>query len=153
MTIESSFTIELTRQKEFEFLVKFDWPNVAHLLLDEPPPLGHAEGPNASRVLAAAVANCLSASLLFCFSKAKVDVSDMRTKARVDLGRSDKGRLRVANIHVDIAMDSASTEQQRFARCAHLFEDFCVVTESVRHGIPVDVSVTVNGMPMPRKAE
>jgi len=31
----------------------------------------------------------------------------------------------------------------RLERCASLFEDFCVVTESVRKGIPVNVSVTM----------
>jgi hypothetical protein len=27
------------------------------------------------------------------------------------------------------------------ARCLEIFEDFCIVTESVRHGIPVAVEV------------
>jgi hypothetical protein len=27
------------------------------------------------------------------------------------------------------------------ARCERLFEDYCIVTESVRHGIDVNVSV------------
>ncbi len=35
-----SFTLELERLHVDEFRVKFDWPQVEELLLDEPVPLG-----------------------------------------------------------------------------------------------------------------
>ncbi len=39
------------------------------LVTDEPAPLGGAAGPNPSRLLGAAVANCLAASLPFAMRK------------------------------------------------------------------------------------
>jgi hypothetical protein len=31
------------------------------------------------------------------------------------------------------------------ARCLSLFEDSCVVTQTVRHGVPVDVAAEMSG--------
>lgn len=59
MNEKLSFQLELEQQSDYEFRVKFDWPGVDELLLDEPEPLGHAAGPNAARLIGAAVANCL----------------------------------------------------------------------------------------------
>ena len=56
----------------YRFKVDFQGTNSGGLVMDEPAPLGGLEGPNASRVLAASIANCLSASLLICLNKSKV---------------------------------------------------------------------------------
>ena len=67
-----TFGLELEQQEGFEFRVRFDWPGVQELLLDEPEPLGRRRG---------------------------------------------------------------------LERGLEQFEDFCVVTQSIRAGIPVNVSV------------
>jgi len=66
-------------EQDFDFRVKFDWPDNPDLLLDEPEPLGKRHGPNAARLVAAAVGNCLSASLVFCLrSKFKQNPGPLR---------------------------------------------------------------------------
>ena len=75
-------TVTMALQDGYRFLVDFQQEGVPGLLLDEPEPLGEGRGPNAARVLAAAVGNCLSASALFCLRKARVDVRGMRTTAQ-----------------------------------------------------------------------
>jgi hypothetical protein len=43
---------------------------------------------------------------------------------------------------------------QHLERCMVQFEDFCVVTESIRHGIPVDVEVVyANGRSLHARRE
>jgi uncharacterized OsmC-like protein len=69
-THQFSFTVE--QQEDYAFLIRFD-QDIPPLLADEPPPLGQGAGPNPSRLLAASVANCLSASLLFALRKFKND--------------------------------------------------------------------------------
>ena len=71
-SIASRFSVRVEQVEGFEFLVKFDKEQFAPLRLDEPPPLGHDVAPNAARILAAAVGNCLSASLVFCLKKSNV---------------------------------------------------------------------------------
>jgi organic hydroperoxide reductase OsmC/OhrA len=136
------FSVELEQQEGFEFRVRFDWPDVPELLLDEPEPLGRRAGPNAARLVAAAVANCLSASLVFCLrSKFKQDPGPVRAMATGRLERNEKGRYRIAGIDVVLSISEKFGDMPHQERCLEQFEDFCVVTQSIRAGIPVSVSV------------
>ncbi len=140
---DDAVAVELTLEDGYRFQADFLQPGVPPLLLDEPAPLGEGSGPNAARLLAAAVGNCLSASALFCMRKARVSVTGMRTRARARLARNEAGRMRIAGIEVSIEADVADEDQARSARCLDLFEDFCLVTESVRAGVPVEVDVDI----------
>ena len=113
------------------------------LLMDEPAPLGDGSGPNAAAVLGAAVANCLSASLLFCLRKARIDVRNLGADVEVTTSRNERGRLRVSAMRVQLHPELAPGNEGRVERCLELFEDFCVVTEAVRGGIEVDVTVGI----------
>lgn len=134
-------TVTMALQDGYRFLVDFQQEGVAGLLLDEPEPLGEGRGPNAASTLAAAVGNCLSASALFCLRKARVDVRGMRTIVQASLVRTERGRLRVGAIRVRIRPEVAAADLGRIGRCVALFEDFCVVTQSVRDGLDVAVEV------------
>jgi organic hydroperoxide reductase OsmC/OhrA len=136
------FSVELEQQEGFEFRVRFDWPGVAELTLDEPEPLGRRAGPNAARLVAAAVANCLSASLVFCLrSKFKQNPGPVRAMASGRLERNERGHYRIAGIDVTLSMAEKFGDMAHQERCLEQFEDFCMVTQSIRAGIPVSVSV------------
>jgi organic hydroperoxide reductase OsmC/OhrA len=142
MTEATGFTIHLEQEEGFDFRVKFDWPDNADLLLDEPEPLGKRHGPNAARLVAAAVGNCLSASLVFCLrSKFKENPGPLRASVTGQLARNERGRIRIGGLRVRIELAEDASTLQHLDRCMAQFEDFCVVTESIRHGIPVDVEV------------
>ena len=61
---ESSIQITLRQQQDYRFEVDFG-DGIAVLQADEPAPLGSGQGPSPVQLLAAAVGNCLSDSLLF----------------------------------------------------------------------------------------
>lgn len=143
MTDEREFTLTLRRGEGFEFDTEFDGEKMSNLLFDEPPPLGEDEGPNAARVLGAAVGNCLSASLLFCLEKARVNVEGMETEVRGKIVRNERGRFRVGSVAVRILTEIPPEDQPRVDRCLKVFEDFCIVSASVRQGIRIDVEVDV----------
>lgn len=121
--------------------MKFDWGDVPELGLDSAAPLGGATGPDAERLLAAAVGNCLSASLVFCMRKFRQAPGNLRTQVTGKLARNDEGRLRIGGLEVAIRLSDPVGSIHHFDRCAQQFEDFCTVTESIRQGIPVNVRV------------
>ena len=143
MSEAGRFTISMEQLDDYQFNVKFDLPKAADVLMDEPPPLGERAGPNASRMLAAAAANCLSASLLFCLTKTmdEVPANALKTEATCKLVRDEKKRLRVGGMEVRLMIDEQLEQSPRLKRCMELFEDFCVVSASIRRGIPIQVTV------------
>jgi organic hydroperoxide reductase OsmC/OhrA len=141
MSEEGRFKIHLEQQEGFQINVAFDWKRAADLLMDEPPPLGEQKGPNASRLLAAAAANCLSASLLYCVFKEEPPDNCLRAEAICVMVRNEKKRLRVGRMEITLILDDVVTQSPRFARCKDLFEDFCVVSASIRQGIPMRVTL------------
>lgn len=127
---------------DFEFRVQFDKSEFPELTLDEPPPLGQDKGPNATRMLAAAIGNCLAASLMFCLQRSKLVVDSLRAEVTPTTTRNEEGRWRVHHVDVKILIKTAENDPKRFQRCVEIFEKYCIVTASVRQGIPVNVKVS-----------
>lgn len=135
------FSISLDSIQDFEFRVKFNETQLPDLLMDEPPPVGHDKGPNPSRILASAVGGCLSASLLFCAQKLRLGMTGLHADVKVTHTRNEKGRLRIGKIDVAITPRIEEPDEQKLRRCLELFEEYCVVTQSVRNGLEVSVHV------------
>jgi uncharacterized OsmC-like protein len=147
------FTIHLEQEDDYAFRVKFDLKKAQDIIMDEPPPLGERNGPNASRMLAAAAANCLSASLMFCLAKEDVPAQNVQTEVTCTMIRNEKKRLRIGRLDVRITAGEALLGSKKLDRCMTLFEDFCVVTASIRQGIPVGVEVVNSAGELLHKAE
>jgi len=139
---ERDFSVSVRRQERFRFEVDFGLDGVGPLYMDEPEPVGGDSGPNASKVLAAAMGNCLTASLLFCLQKARAEVGDIETKVDGVIRRNGKGRWRIVEINVEISPEVGEEYDSQYERCLGLFEEFCVVSKSVEKGIPLNVKVS-----------
>ncbi|MFX0197040.1 MAG: OsmC family protein [Candidatus Hodarchaeota archaeon] len=142
-TEKKEFTIDLNLIENFQFNVKFDM-DVPDLLLDEPADAGgDGKGPNASRLIGTAVGNCLSASLLFCLRKARVNITGIRTIVKGIIARNAEGYWRIQQFEVNIRPSLRDSEKSSgFERCKGVFENYCIATESIRQGIPVNVTIT-----------
>jgi len=124
----------------YRFRVEFDVDGMPNLIVDELKPIGQGSGPNPTRLLSAAVGNCLSSSLLYCLGKAHVRVKNLETTVETNIVRNEEGRLRVKNLGVQIHLDVEDEDKVRVPRCLEIFEDYCTVTSSVRKGIAVNVN-------------
>lgn len=140
MQEDTAVVIQLHQRQDYRFEVRFQSGGPT-LLTDAPAPLGAAAGPNAEELLLAAVADCLSASLLFSLRKYKNVAVALRSQARATLARNEQGRLRVAAIEVEIDLGAPAASFKLLERALDQFEDFCVVSQSVRAGIPLQVRV------------
>ena len=137
----SEFRIQLVQKDGYAFEARMDEEKYAPIAMDEPPPLGVDGAPNPARVLAAAIGDCLSASLVFCLAKKGVKLTHgLVSTVDVEIVRTPEKRLRIGHVSVRITappeVDPAALEE-----CLPLFEDFCTVTASVRRGIAVAVAV------------
>ncbi len=139
--MSDTFEIHLERIAGYQFRADFGSADIAALIVDEPPPLGAGSGPNPARLLAVAVGNCLSASLIFCLSKSRAEIGSVQTSVTGTFVRNERNRLRIGGLFVAIEIDVPETDSAKLERCLQMFEDYCVVTASVRQGIDMTVSV------------
>ena len=126
----------------YRFDITFDELSGVELHMDEPKPIGMSEGPSAAMMLSSAIGHCLTSSLMFCMEKSRGNVKDIGADVETSLTRNDKGRWRVAGIKVNMKVDVNDIDKEKLERCKSIFEDFCIVTASVREGIKVDVEIS-----------
>lgn len=141
MSENQEIRVTLEQLEDYAFRVQFDGESMAALETDEAPPLGAGQGPNPSRLLLAAIANCLCASLLFALRKFHNRPQALQAIATARLERNVEGRWRIPRASVELQLGEAAESHQQLERILAQFEQFCVVTQSVRQGIEVDVSI------------
>lgn len=141
MSEDKMIRVSLEQQGNYSFLVHFDEAQIDDLLTDEPEPLGNGAGPNPARLLLAALANCLSASLLFALRKFHNQPGRLRAEATARMERNAAGHWRIPKAWVELHLAEGADQHQQLPRILEQFENFCIVTQSVREGIEVAVTV------------
>jgi uncharacterized OsmC-like protein len=132
--------VSLSQQQDYQFKVAFEG-DVPTLLADEPAPMGQGLGPSPVQLLAAAVGNCLSDSLLFALRKFKQQPEPLSCQVRAEVGRNSEGRVRVLAMTAELKLGVPADQLQHLDRVLTQFESFCTVTQSVGQGIPITVHV------------
>ncbi|MDH5204418.1 MAG: OsmC family protein [Hylemonella sp.] len=137
---EGRVQVRLQQQQDYQFQIEFG-PGVPTLLGDEPVPLGQGQGPSPVQLLAAAVGNCLSDSLLFALRKYKQAPEPLSCEVSAQVGRNAEGRLRVLALQARLNLGVVGDTLQHLDRVLAQFEAFCTVTQSVGQGIPITIEV------------
>jgi len=137
---ESTVSVQLRQRQDYQFDVDFGG-QVPPLLADEPAPLGTGLGPSPVQLLAAAVGNCLSDSLLFALRKFKQSPEPIHCDVHAEVGRNAQGRLRVLQMRAVLTLGVPAASLQHLDRVLDQFETYCTVTQSVGQGISVAIEV------------
>jgi uncharacterized OsmC-like protein/ketosteroid isomerase-like protein len=140
MVPEDIQTVTLSHVGNYQFLIDFGM--IAPLQSDEPHPIGQGQGPSPEQLLAASIANCLCASLFFALTKYRQPADGLKADVAISTLRNERGRLRIRAVNVDIVLPMESQKEEQISRALSQFEDFCTVSESVKRGIPVNVSIS-----------
>jgi uncharacterized OsmC-like protein len=135
---ETEFRVEVERVSGYDFIVRFK-EGMESVMMSEPRPLGSGEHPHAGHMLAAAMGHCMSASLLYCFERSRVEAGPMKAEILTKVERNDNGRLRLTKIC--LKLEPEVDDMERAKRCIAVFKDYCIVTQSVREGIDIEVEV------------
>ena len=141
MSENDSIRLVLEQEGPYAFRIEFDGTTLEALHTDEPAPLGAGAGPNPSALLLAGVANCLAASLVFALRKFKNTPGPIRAEITANKERNAEGRWRIPRAQVVITLADKAASLEHFERVLEQFEQFCIVTQSVRDGIEVDVAI------------
>jgi len=139
--LSESILTKLELLEGYRFKAGFDVGGVPSLFVDEMKPTGEGLGPNPSRLLSTAVGHCLSSSLLYCLSKARVKVKKLDTTVKANIERNKEGYLRIAGLDVQIHLEVNEEDRLKVPRCLDIFENYCTVTQSIREGIEVKVNI------------
>jgi uncharacterized OsmC-like protein len=141
MTDAPDLRILLEQEGPYAFRVNFEGTDLAALHTDEPAPLGAGGGPNPSAILLTGIANCLAASLLFALRKFKNAPGPIRAEIVARKERNAEGRWRIPRAEVTIQLSDKAADLEHFDRVIAQFEQFCIVTQSVREGVDVAVRI------------
>ena len=133
--------IVLEQEGPYAFKVRFEGTDLAPLHTDEPAPLGAGSGPNPSALLLSGIANCLSASLVFALRKFRNEPAPIRAEITARRERNAAGRWRIPRAEVVLHLADKAADLEHFDRVLAQFEQFCIVTQSVREGIDVGVRI------------
>jgi uncharacterized OsmC-like protein len=132
--------VSLRQKQDYQFDIDFG-PGMPGLVGDEPAPLGAGAGPSPVQLLAAAVGNCLSDSLLFALRKFKQAPEPIACDVTAEVGRNPEGRLRVLSLHAVLTLGVAAAKLEHLDRVLSQFESYCTVTQSVGQGIAIELEV------------
>ena len=137
---ESSIQVQLKQKQDYQFDIHFG-EQVPVLMGDEPAPVGAGQGPSPVQLLAAAVGNCLSDSLLFALRKFKQSPEPLACDVQDEVGRNAEGRQRVLAIKAVLTLGVPAASLLHLDRVLGQFQEYCTVTQSVGQGIAISVEV------------
>lgn len=141
MAETESVRVRLEQEQDFSFRVSFPGTQIDTLLADESEPVGEGRGPSPQHFLLAAIGNCLSASLLFALRKFRNDTERLVADVVAVSARNAEGRLCIPQVFVELQLSGTAADYEKLDRILDQFEAFCTVTQSIRQGIDVQVTV------------
>jgi uncharacterized OsmC-like protein len=134
-------TVRLTQVQDYQFNVDFGARGPARCADEPSPPDQNGVGPSSVQLLAAALGNCLSASLLLGLRKFRQAPEPLTCTVQADVDRNAEGGLRALKLTARLTLGAPATTIEHVDRVMSGFESYCTMTQSVSPDTPVVVEV------------
>ncbi|MHA1607454.1 MAG: OsmC family protein [Candidatus Freyarchaeota archaeon] len=139
------FEVDLRWLRDFLFEVKV--ADFSEFYMDELEPEGHDSAPNPADYLLVSIGGCTASSFVYAARKFGVPIEKVNVKVRGRYVRK-KGMVRIGLVDVEVeAFHSSMSEEdlENLEWCIKVFRKYCVISESLREGLPIHVTLKVNG--------
>ena len=117
--------------------------NFKDLNVDEPTSFhGTNLGPSAVEYLLIGIGGCLGTTFIYCLQKRNIELESFEVEVDGKLTHTGpKMRLRLVNVVVILKYrPKEETSIVEIEECVKEFKDFCIVTNSIANGIPIEVN-------------
>lgn len=143
MTSESRVKVSLKLQEKMLYRCNVGHVKMQDLYIDERNKKKTDKiGPSPVKLLALSVLACLSACFEFCLQKKGFTLSDLDGIAEVTFTRKDKEIWRIKKIDIELLPKIDNPEMHKsVAQCKRLFEQYCIISESLRKGMEINVNL------------
>ena len=115
--------------------------------VDEPESFhGTDLGPSSVEYLLIGIGGCLATTFAYCLQKRSVDITKLDIIVDGKLAHVEpKKRLRLVNVDVTIRyLPQKNTSLKKINMCIEEFEEFCIVSQSIQNGFPINVECINN---------
>jgi uncharacterized OsmC-like protein len=113
--------------------------------VDEPSSFhGSDLGPSAVEYLLIGVGGCLGTTFIYCLQKKNIELEMLKVEVDGKLSHtSPKMLLRLVNIDVDLKFTpKEGSSDVEINRCIKEFLDYCIISNSIANGLPINVNCT-----------
>jgi uncharacterized OsmC-like protein len=114
-----------------------------NLNVDEPVSFhGTDLGPSAVEYLLIGIGGCLGTTFIYCLQKRNIELEMFKVVVDGKLSHTGpKMLLRLVNVDVDLEFTPKETSSNaEINRCIKEFAEYCIVTNSIANGLPINVN-------------
>jgi uncharacterized OsmC-like protein len=99
-------------------------------------------GPSAVEYLLIGIGGCLGTTFIFCLQKKNIELETFEVVVDGKVSHTGpKKRLRLENVDVDLKFTpKEASSDLEINRCMKEFTKYCVVTNSITNGLPINVN-------------
>jgi putative redox protein len=116
-----------------------------NIQLDEPESFhGTDIGPSPVEYYLIGIGGCLGSTFTYCLQKQKVEIDSLEVVVDGQLKHASPNMsLQLINIEVELLITVKDGQpSDKIEQCVKTFQDYCVVSNSITQGVPLDVKIS-----------